>query len=116
MSDQPCLFCDIISGKRPARKIYEDELATVFEDIAPQAPFHYLVIPNKHISSLNEINEENQMIMAHLLERAVFIARQQGFADDGYRLVTNCGRKAGQSVFHLHFHLIAGRHFSWPPG
>lgn len=111
-----CLFCKIIAGEIPSQKVYEDEWVYAFEDISPVAPHHVLLIPKQHIASVNEITAENSAAVAKIYEAARNIAQQLGIAEDGYRIVTNCGEKAGQTVFHLHFHLIAGRDLQWPPG
>ncbi len=111
-----CLFCSIIAGEIPSKKVYEDEWVYAFEDISPVAPHHVLLIPKEHIASVNEITAENSATVAKIYEAAREIAQQLGIAQDGYRIVTNCGEKAGQTVFHLHFHLIAGRDLQWPPG
>ncbi len=113
MSD--CLFCKIIKGEIPSSKVYEDELVYAFNDIAPEAPVHVLIIPKEHIKSAAEINADNSSLVAHIFEVAAKIAQEKGLKD-GFRVVTNCGDSAGQSVKHLHFHLLAGRDFTWPPG
>ncbi len=113
MSD--CIFCRIIRGEAPARKVYEDERVFVFEDINPQAPTHVLIIPKKHIVGLKEAQAEDSDIIGYLHLVAAQIARQRGI-EDGYRTVFNVGPRAGQSVFHLHLHLLGGRSLRWPPG
>jgi len=110
-----CIFCRIIRGEAPAKKIYEDERAFVFEDINPQAPTHVLIIPKKHIVGLKEAQAEDAEIIGYLHLVAAQIARQRGI-EDGYRTVFNVGPRAGQSVFHLHLHLLGGRTLRWPPG
>ena len=110
---EDCLFCKIISGEIPSKKIYEDELTYVFEDIAPTAPIHYLVIPKQHISKLDEITPENSAVIAHIYEVIAKLAKDLDIKD-GFRVVSNCGEQAGQSVFHIHFHLLAGRPLAWP--
>lgn len=112
---EDCLFCKIIKGEIPSKKIYEDELVYVFEDIEPTAPIHYLVIPKEHISKLDEINESNSGVIAHIYEVIAKLAKELDLKE-GFRVVTNCGESAGQSVFHIHFHLLAGREFGWPAG
>jgi histidine triad (HIT) family protein len=107
-----CLFCKIIAGEIPSKKIYEDEQVYVFEDIAPIAPVHYLLIPKTHISGASEITAENSAVVAHIFEVIAKIADEKGISD-GFRVITNCGDDAGQSVKHLHFHLIAGRKLGW---
>ena len=110
-----CLFCKIIAGEIPSKKVYEDELIYAFYDIDPQAPVHVLIIPKTHIKSAAEITAENSGIVAHIFEVAAKLAKELGLAD-GFRIVSNCGDSAGQSVKHLHFHLLGGRDFTWPPG
>ena len=110
-----CLFCKIVRGEIPSKKIFEDELVYVFEDIEPTAPIHYLVIPKEHISKLDEIDESNSAVIAHIYEVISKLAKELNLKD-GFRVVSNCGESAGQSVFHIHFHLLAGREFGWPAG
>ncbi len=110
-----CLFCRIISGEIPSKKIYEDEHTYAFEDINPQAPTHVLIVPKKHIRGLKEATPEDSQLIGHCHLAAANIARQRGI-EDGYRTVLNVGARAGQSVFHLHVHLIGGRNLQWPPG
>ena len=110
-----CLFCKIIKGEIPSKKIYEDETVYVFEDIAPTAPIHYLAIPKEHISKLDEINETNSAVISHIYEVIAKLAKDMDIKD-GFRVVSNCGESAGQSVFHIHFHMLAGREFGWPAG
>lgn len=110
-----CLFCKIINGEIPSNKVYEDDTVFAFRDIAPQAPTHILIIPKEHIKSAAEIDESNSAVVAHIFEVAAKIAKQEGF-DDGFRIVNNCGDIAGQTVKHLHFHLMGGREFGWPAG
>ena len=111
-----CLFCNIIEGKVPSDKVFENEWVYAFRDISPVAPQHILIIPKQHIASVNEITTENSAMVAKVYEAAKEIVQMLGITEDGYRIVTNCGEKAGQTVFHLHFHLIAGRELQWPPG
>lgn len=109
-----CLFCKIVAGEIPSQKVYEDELVYAFKDIAPAAPVHVLIIPKKHImSSIDDITEENSAIVAHIFTVAAKIAKDLGLTN-GYRIVNNCGEEGGQSVMHLHFHLIGGRKLAWP--
>lgn len=110
-----CLFCKIINGDIPSFKVYEDDKVFAFRDIEPQAPTHILIIPKEHIKSVAEIKESNSSVVAHIFEVAAKIAESEGL-DDGYRIVTNCGDNAGQTVKHLHFHLMGGREFTWPAG
>ncbi len=113
MSD--CLFCSVIEGKVKSRKVYEDERVFVFEDIKPQAPTHVLIVPKKHIRGLKEAQPEDAEIIGYMHLVAAQIARERGI-EDGYRTVFNVGPNSGQSVFHIHLHLIGGRHMTWPPG
>ncbi len=110
-----CLFCKIINGEIPSNKVYEDDQVFAFRDIEPQAPTHILIIPKQHIKSAAEIDESNSTVVAHIFEVAAKIAKQEGL-DDGFRIVNNCGDIAGQTVKHLHFHLMGGREFGWPAG
>ena len=114
MSD--CLFCKIIAGEIPSEKVYEDDNVYAFKDITPVAPLHTLIIPKKHISSINEMSSGDSEIMGNLFLAAKNIAKQEGYTDAGYRTVMNCGEAAGQTVFHVHLHLLAGRDLTWPPG
>lgn len=114
MSD--CLFCKIIDGSIPAKRVYEDEHVIAFDDLNPQAPLHVLIIPRKHIATINDIQPEDTESIGRLYLAAKEIAQQAGVAGDGYRAVVNCGEAAGQTVFHLHMHVLAGRALSWPPG
>lgn len=113
MSD--CLFCNIIAGKIPSKKVYEDDRTFVFEDIKPQAPTHVLIIPKKHIVDIKEATEADAEIIGYCQLVAAKIARERGI-ERGYRTVYNVGLDSGQSVFHLHLHLLGGRKLSWPPG
>lgn len=103
-----CVFCKIVNGEIPSKKVYEDDTVLAFYDIEPQAPIHILIIPKKHISSVAEINSENSSVVAHVFEVAAKIAHELNFAD-GFRVVSNCGASAGQTVKHLHFHVLSGR-------
>ena len=111
-----CLFCRIVSGAIPSKIVLEDEQAIAFEDINPQAPVHVLVIPRKHVASLSETASADGALLSHLLRICVKVAEDKGLAQTGYRVVTNTGRHAGQSVFHLHWHVLGGRPMRWPPG
>ena len=113
MSD--CIFCKIAAGEIPSNKAYEDDKVLAFYDLDPQAPTHILVIPKQHIKSAAEIDESNSMLIAHVFEVAAKLAKELGL-DNGFRVVTNCGESAGQTVHHIHFHLLGGRDFTWPPG
>lgn len=112
MSD--CLFCKIAAGEIPSNKVYEDDQVYAFYDIDPQAPTHFLVIPKAHIGSCGEINAENSGVVAHAFEVISKVTKDLGIT--GFRVVSNCGEQAGQSVHHLHFHVLAGRDMTWPPG
>ncbi|ABS33796.1 histidine triad nucleotide-binding protein [Clostridium botulinum] len=111
-----CIFCKILKGEIPSSKVYEDELVYAFNDIDPVAPHHVLIIPKEHISSLNELTEENSKVISHIFMVAKKIAKDLNISEEGYRVISNCGESAGQTVFHIHFHLIAGRNLQWPPG
>ncbi len=111
-----CLFCKIVAGEIPSKKAYEDELVYAFHDIDPQAPVHILIIPKQHIKSVNEITAENSAVVAHIFEVASQLAKENNLSEDGYRVVTNIGDAGGQTVKHLHFHLMGGRNFTWPAG
>jgi histidine triad (HIT) family protein len=111
-----CLFCKIISKEIPAKIVYEDDEVLAFEDINPQAPVHVLVIPKKHIATSLEIPEDDNALIGRLVQAANSIAKDKGVADNGFRTVINCNRDAGQTVFHVHLHLLAGRPMHWPPG
>lgn len=112
MSD--CLFCKIVAGDIPSNKVYEDELCLAFYDIDPQAPTHFLVIPKAHIGSVSEVNGDNASVVAHIFTVIAKVTKELGV--DSYRVVSNIGEQAGQSVFHLHFHVLGGRDMTWPPG
>ncbi len=106
---EDCLFCKIVKGEIPSKKVYEDEDVYAFSDINPQAPIHILVIPKKHISSIVELNEENKDIVGKIFITINKIAKENGFLEDGFRVISNCGVNAGQTVKHLHFHILAGK-------
>ena len=112
MSD--CLFCKIIAGDIPSNKVYEDDLCFAFYDIAPQAPPHFLVIPKAHIASVSEVNAGTSADVAHIFEVIAKLSKELGM--ESYRVVSNIGEKAGQTVFHMHFHVLSGRDMTWPPG
>lgn len=111
-----CLFCKIANKEIPADIVYEDDEILAFDDINPQAPTHILVIPRRHISTLNDLGDEDETIVGRLVRRASTIAASRGEAETGYRTVFNCNAGAGQTVFHIHLHLLAGRPLTWPPG
>lgn len=110
-----CLFCKIVAGDIPANKIYEDELVVAFHDIAPQAPVHFLVIPKKHISTLNDLTEDDRELAGHILYVAQKLALEQG-CEAGFRVTMNCNEQGGQTVYHIHLHVLGQRQLSWPPG
>ena len=112
MSD--CLFCKIAAGEIPSKKVYEDDICYAFYDIDPQAPVHFLVIPKDHIGSVSEVNEKNSKVVSHIFEVIAKLTKKLGL--ESYRVVSNIGEQAGQSVFHLHFHVLSGRAMAWPPG
>ncbi len=116
MSNDRCLFCRIAGGEISAKKVYEDDQVVAFHDINPQAPTHVLVIPRKHIASLDALTEADAATVGTLVTRTATLARELHLESDGYRLVANNGEAAGQTVFHIHFHLLGGRNFGWPPG
>ena len=116
MANEDCIFCKIVAGEIPAAKVYEDERAVAFRDINPQAPTHALVIPRAHVASLNEAGEADEALLGHLLVVAARVAREAGHAEGGYRTVINTGPDAGQTVFHVHVHVLGGRALTWPPG
>lgn len=110
-----CVFCKIVNGEIPSKKVYEDEKVLAFYDLEPQAPVHILIIPKEHIPSAAEITEKNSAVIAHIYEVAAKLAKDQKL-DNGFRIVCNCGKDGQQTVPHLHFHLIGGRSMKWPPG
>ncbi len=111
-----CIFCKIINGEIPAKLIFQDEQCVAFSDINPQAPTHFLVIPREHFTSLNEMDEKHETLVGHLLKVGAKVARDLGIAESGFRTVINTGNDAGQTVFHLHVHILGGRIFGWGPG
>jgi histidine triad (HIT) family protein len=114
MSD--CLFCKIIAGEIRAAIVHQDETLVAFRDINPQAPLHVLIVPRKHIPSLNDLTAEDDALVGSMFRRAAALAREHGYHERGYRAVFNTNREAGQTVFHIHLHLLAGRGLAWPPG
>lgn len=110
-----CLFCKIVAGEIPSTKIYEDESVYAFADIDPQAPFHAIVIPKQHITSAAEIDSNNSVLVSKVFEAIAKIAKQENL-ENGFRVVNNCGADGGQTVGHIHFHLLARRNLAWPPG
>ena len=111
-----CLFCRIVRREIPASIVYEDDRVLAFNDINPQAPLHALVIPKRHIATLNDLSPQDDGIVGEIARRAAAIAKEKGYADRGFRTVFNTNAEAGQTVFHIHLHLLAGRGLSWPPG
>ncbi len=111
-----CLFCRIAAGEIPAKLVYQDEQLLVIEDINPAAPLHLLLIPRKHIAGVLDLLAEDDLLVGHIFRVAADLARQRGVAENGFRIVTNTNADAGQSVLHIHFHLLAGRNMAWPPG
>lgn len=111
-----CLFCRIIAGEIPSSKVFEDADLFAFNDINPQAPLHVLIVPKKHIATTNDLTAEDDALLGKLVRRAAAIAKEKGFDQRGYRTLLNCNAEAGQTVFHIHLHLLAGRHLGWPPG
>lgn len=104
-----CIFCKIISGEIPSKKVYEDDKILAFHDISPMAPVHVVIVPKKHISSANELNDSNSAVVGHIVQTAAKIAKELEIDQSGYRIVNNCGADGGQTVFHLHFHLLGGK-------
>ena len=111
-----CIFCKIVKGEVPAKIVYRDDLVIGFDDLFPQAPQHKLIIPQKHISTLNDLKPEDNELVGHMVQTAKMLAKELNIGEEGYRLVMNCNAGAGQTVFHVHFHLLGGRRLSWPPG
>jgi histidine triad (HIT) family protein len=111
-----CLFCKIVSGEIPAGLVYQDDQIVAFRDITPRAPMHVLIVPRRHIGTLNDLTAADDALVGAMTRRAAALAQEQGYAEGGYRTVFNCNADAGQSVFHIHLHLLAGRTLSWPPG
>jgi len=116
MSEESCLFCKIITGEIPGNFVQQDERCVVIRDVNPQAPTHVLVVPREHIESLDEASQKDEALLGHLLRVAARVANAEGHGESGYRTVVNNGAGAGQSVFHLHVHVLGGRPMSWPPG
>lgn len=114
--DPDCLFCKIVAGEIPATRVYESEQVIGFHDISPQAPIHVLFIPHEHISTINDADPRHAAVLGEMMLAASKVAADLGVADDGFRLVLNCNRDGGQTVYHIHLHLLAGRALAWPPG
>lgn len=111
-----CIFCDIAAGKIPSEMVYEDDRVCAFYDVNPVAPVHILIIPKKHLESVNAVGAGERELAGHIIMVAAEISKKVGIAEDGYRIVNNCGENGGQTVGHLHFHLLGGRALAWPPG
>jgi histidine triad (HIT) family protein len=111
-----CLFCKIVAGEIPATRVHEDDELLAFEDIKPEAPTHILVIPKRHVATLNDLQPTDDGLIGAMLRRAAAIAKERGISEAGYRTVFNCNGNAGQTVFHIHLHLLGGRRMTWPPG
>jgi len=111
-----CLFCALVAGKINANIVYQDDRIVAFRDVKPQAPVHILIIPRKHVAGVLDIEPDDHALIGEIFQAASRLAREQGIGDSGFRVVVNSGADAGQSVFHLHYHLIGGRQMSWPPG
>ena len=111
-----CIFCKIAKGEIPSEVIYEDDKIVAFNDVNPQSPIHFLVIPKEHIESSNDIDEKNSHLVGHVFLVIKKLTEELGVAKEGYRIVNNCGENGGQTVPHMHFHILAGRKLSWPPG
>lgn len=111
-----CLFCKIVAGQIPGSIVFQNEHVVAFRDITPRAPTHVLIVPRRHIATLNDLTPEDDALVGEVVRAAAAVAKEQGFADRGYRTVFNCNAEAGQTVFHIHLHLLGGRPMSWPPG
>ena len=111
-----CLFCKVIAKDIPGQIVYEDNELMAFKDISPQAPLHMLIVPKRHIATLNDLAPEDDALVGSMFRRAAALAREHGYEERGYRTVFNCNRDAGQTVFHIHLHVLAGRGLTWPPG
>lgn len=111
-----CIFCKILAGEVPAKILYEDDQVAAIEDINPQAPTHILIFPREHIRTTLDLGEKDSPLVGHIFQIACKLAKEGGFAENGFRIVNNCNEGAGQSVWHIHFHLLGGRSMSWPPG
>jgi histidine triad (HIT) family protein len=115
MSDE-CVFCRIVRGQIPSRKVWDDDAIVAFEDLNPKAPTHVLLVPRKHIATVNDLGPADDALIGRMHRVAADVARERGLAERGYRLVLNCNADAGQTVFHVHLHLLGGRALGWPPG
>ena len=110
-----CIFCKIVAGDIPATKVFEDDWVVGFRDLNPQAPTHVLLIPKRHVATLNDLDDSNADLVGAMMQAAAKVAQQEGFAEQGYRTVMNCNADGGQTVFHIHLHLLGGREMGWPP-
>lgn len=113
---EDCIFCKIVNGEIPSKKVYEDDKVYAFYDIAPEAPIHFLVIPKEHIESANDLNDSNIDIVSHIFKVINKLVIELNISDKGYRIINNCGEDGGQTVKHIHFHVLGGRSLQWPPG
>ena len=111
-----CLFCKIIAGEIPGTILHQDERVVVLKDINPQAPLHALIVPRRHVATLNDLTENDDALVGEMARRAAALAKENGYSERGYRTVFNCNADAGQTVFHIHLHVLGGRRFTWPPG
>jgi histidine triad (HIT) family protein len=111
-----CLFCRIVAGQIPAAIVHQDDHLVAFSDINPQAPMHVLIVPRRHVASLNDLAPDDDALVGEMVRLAATLARERGYGEGGYRTVFNCNADAGQTVFHIHLHVVAGRRFGWPPG
>ena len=111
-----CLFCRIVAGEVPAKKVYEDDRLIAFDDINPQAPMHVLVVPKAHVATLNDLDATHDALVGEMIRRGAAIAAERGYSQRGFRTVFNCNADAGQAVFHIHLHVLGGRALKWPPG
>jgi histidine triad (HIT) family protein len=111
-----CLFCKVVAGQVPATLVFQNDRVVAFKDITPRAPTHVLIVPKRHIATLNELSPEDDALVGEMVRAAAAIAKEQGLSERGYRTVFNCNAEAGQTVFHIHLHLLGGRPMTWPPG
>jgi len=111
-----CLFCKVVAGQVPATLVFQNDHVVAFKDLTPRAPTHVLIVPRRHIATLNELSPEDDPLVGEMVRAAAAIAKEQGLSERGYRTVFNCNAEAGQTVFHLHLHLLGGRPMTWPPG
>ena len=114
--EESCIFCKIVNKEIPSEVVFEDEEVVAFKDLNPQAPLHVLFVPKKHIATLNDASSSDEGLLGRILTRVKDVAKEENVSEDGYRVVINCNKGAGQEVFHLHVHLLGGRSFTWPPG